>query len=185
MKKIKVIALSGVFAILVSACVSMAVDINQIEKDLTTTGVQGWIHGAVQDRGLYVFTYRNPKDFFDYIQMSLVTYDPAIQAKLATLNRHDKVLVKGSFLPNPSPQKHISVTSIDVVEKYQTKYPTDTHQYEAKIPDDLLNLKSALFLVHAIGAGGNILVVEYKDQVIPIFVKNAALTKNLFRNDVV
>lgn len=183
MKKSKLLSFG--IALLLCSPMARAVDINQIEKDLNSTGVQGWIHGAVHERGLYVFTYRNPKDFFDYIEMSLIAFTPELQAKLATLNRHDKILVKGAFLPNPSPQKHISASSIEVVEKFQSKYEVKPYEHEAKIPDELLKINTALFLVHAIASEGHILVVEYKDQVLPIFVKNNSLTKDLFRNDVV
>jgi hypothetical protein len=43
----------------------------------------------------------------------------------------------------------------------------------------------ATFMVHAIAGDGHILVVEYKDAVLPIYVVNADLTKGLFRNDIV
>jgi hypothetical protein len=182
MKIFKYIIILGIFLL---ASVSQAVDVAQVEKELTTTGCVGWVHGSVQERGLFVFTYRNPNNFFDYLIMSLVPSDPSIATKLAALSRHDKVLVKGSFLPNPSPQKHIKVTSIEPVTSYQSGYPSENYQYEAKIPGDLLNINSAVFLVHAIAGEGKILVLEYKDAVIPMFVKNGELTKNLYRNDLV
>ena len=162
-----------------------AVDFTQIEKDLHGQGVVGWIHGSVADRNLYVFTYRNPNDFFDFAEMSLVSFDPQMLAKLATFSRHDEVRVKGSFLENPSPQKHIEVASIELVKKFKSPYPSDPYQHVAKIPDDLLHLNTATFLVHAVGGDGHILVVEYKDQVLPVFVHNAALAKDLYRNDIV
>ncbi len=186
MKKYALLLLATVLWISCSSKDSQSVhaeQMTQMEGDLKGPGVLGWVHGAVHERNLYVFTYRNPKNFFDYVEMSLITNDPALQTKLQSLDRHDKILVKGSFTQNPSPQKHILATSIDLVEKYKSGFPTDPYQHEAKIPDELLNLKTALFLVHAIGGDGHILVVEYKDQVLPIFVRNAELTKGLYRND--
>jgi hypothetical protein len=59
------------------------------------------------------------------------------------------------------------------------------YEHEAKVPDELLNLDHATFLIHAVGGDGHIVVAEYKDVVMPIFVKNGDLTKNLFRGDVV
>ncbi len=162
-----------------------AVDIGQLEKDLNGSGVQGWIHGAVKEQGLYVFTYRNPKNFFDYVEMSLVAEQPALLSQLATLSRNDKVLVKGKFLANPSPQKHILLGAIELLKKMQSPYPSRPYEYEARIPDDLANISSAVFLVHAVAGEGKILVLEYKDAVLPIFVKNGSLTKNLFRNDLI
>ena len=39
--------------------------------------------------------------------------------------------------------------------------------------------------MHAIAGNGQILVVEYQDAVIPVFVKNGSLTQNLYRGDIV
>lgn len=178
-----------VFALLVVALFSLnarAVDLAQVEKDLNGPGVVGWIHGSVSDRNLYVFTYRSPDNFFDFVEMSLTAEDDAdMQAKIGTFGRHDKVRVKGSFLKNPSPQKHIKVKSIELVEKYQEPYQRDAYRYAAKIPEDLGKAGRATFLVHALGGDGAILVLEYKDQVVPMFVKKPELTKGLYRGDVV
>ncbi len=185
MNTLKLLALVAVFLSSPVSHASSKVDIGLIESQLAGDGVTGWIHGAVPSQGLYVFTYRNPQDFFDHIEMSLVAYDPVIKAKFATFTREDEVIVKGSFLDNPSPQKHILVTSIDMVKKFETAYPSDPYQHEAKIPDELLNLSSAQFLVHAVAGDGHILVTEYKDSVVPIFAVKNDFTKNLFRGDVV
>ncbi len=177
--------LSALAAIILSASSAFAVDLGLVEKQLTTEGVVGWIHGSASAQELYVFTYRNPQDFFDYVEMSLVSDDPAIARRLAGFNRHDKVRVKGKFLKNPSPQKHIEISSIELIEAYKNPYPAEDHSYDAKVPDDLVGKSSALFLVHAIAGDGHILVVEYKDVILPVYVKNEALTQGLFRNDVV
>lgn len=183
----KILTFASLFGILFASCstTTYAVDLKDVERQLNTTGAVGWIHGAVADQNMYVFTYRNPTNFFDYVEMSLVTTDPATLKQLSTFDRHDKVNVKGVFLDNPSPQKHIKIASIALVQKYQNSYPVDPYEHEAKIPDDLLHKDQANFLVHAVGGDGHILVVEYRDAVIPIYVVNADLTKNLFRNDVV
>jgi hypothetical protein len=162
-----------------------AIDISDVQKQLLDTGCVGWVHASVSSKAMYVFTYRNPHDFFDYVMMSLVSDDPAIQKQLAGLNRHDQVQIKGTFLDNASPQKHIRVSSITSMKKYESGYPTDPYEYQAKIPRDLLRKDHETFLVHAIGGEGHVLVVEYKDAVIPIYVKNATLTAGLYRNDVV
>jgi hypothetical protein len=162
-----------------------AVDLAEIEKMITGPGMEGEIHGADAARGLFVITYRNPKDFFDYLEMSLVPANAELAKQLGPLQRHDRVKIKGTFLKNPSPQKHIEVTSLEMVQKFQSPYPADPYGYEARVPDELLNQSSALFLVHAVHADGHILVVEYKDAVLPIFVNNGELTRKLFRNDLV
>lgn len=162
-----------------------AVDTVQIEKDLAGSGVVGWIHGSVEDRQLWVFTYRNPSNFFDNIQMSLVPENGAIEKDLAQLSRHDQVRIKGAFMKNPSPQKHVKLTSVEIVKKYTNPVTAPAYEHEAKIPKDLETLDHATFLVHAIASEGHILVVEYKDQVLPIWVKNEKLSKDLSRGDVV
>jgi hypothetical protein len=162
-----------------------AVDLQQIQAQLAGAGCDGWIHGSVSDRNLYVFTYRTPGNFFDYIEMSLVSFDPAILRQLANFSRNDEVLVKGKFMDNPSPQKHIMVSSVSMVKKFQPDYPVGPYQYQARIPDELLNLKRATVLVHAVGGDGKILVVEYKDQIVPIYVTKPELTQGLYRNDVI
>lgn len=183
MKIFKGLALAALLAFSMSA---YAVDMKEVEKELTTTGVEGWIHGSVETQGIYVFTYRTPGNFFDFVEMSLVSEDPAMMKLLGTFDRHDKVRIKGAFIAkNPSPQKHIMVASIEMLTKYEQPYPVDPYQHQAKIPDELVGKTSGTFLVHAIGGDGQVLVVEYKDVILPIFVKNGALTKDLYRGDLV
>ncbi len=172
-------------SLIFSASCAHAIDFKEIEQKLATTGAEGEVHGSAVGQGLFVFTYRNPTDFFDYVEMSLVSYEPAVTTQLGTLNRHDRIRVKGSFLKNPSPQKHIKVTSLDVIKKYSTAYPSSSYSYEARLPDELLNQDSADFIVHAVHSDGHVLVVEYKDAVLPIFVQNGALTEKLYRGDIV
>jgi hypothetical protein len=164
---------------------AFAVDFAKIEKDLTGDGLVGWIHGSVPSQNIFVFTYRSPDNFFDYVQMSLISENPEMIKTLATYARHDKVKIKGSFFDTGSPQRHIAVESIEMVKKFTSGYPSDSYDRLGKIPDDLTNLTTARFLVHAIVEEGQILVVEYKDAVLPIFVKNGTLTKDLARNDIV
>lgn len=177
-------ALTLIAALLLSAC-AHAIDIKQIEHELTTDGATGWVHGSSANQGVFVFTYRNPKDFFDYLIMSLVAQKPEVLKQLEALSRHDKVKIKGAFLDNPSPQKHINVASVEMVKKFDSPAPVPPYQHETKLPDELLNKTTALFLVHAVHEDGHILVVEYKDSVLPIFVKKGELTKNLYRGDLV
>jgi hypothetical protein len=180
MKQILALALALVFTPLAAR----AVDLKQVENDLKGNGITGWIHGSVADRNLYVFTYRTPGSFFDFVELSLTAEDDSdLQTKIGTFSRHDKVLVKGSFLKNPSPQKHIRVKSIELVEKYQAPIAHDAYHYETKIPEDLLKTSRATFLVHAIAGDGAVLVLEFRDQIVPMFVKKPELTKGLFRGD--
>ena len=164
---------------------SFAVDIGQVESELAGEGATGWIHGAVESQELFVFSYRNPNDFFDSQNFSLVPANDSVRSQMISLKRHDRVRVKGSFLPNPSPQKHIEVTSIEVLKAYDPSEKAGDYQHDAKIPEELLSTDKAMFLVHAITGGGRVMVVEFKDSVVPVFVRNSALTKDLSRNDLV
>ncbi len=162
---------------------AMAVDLDQIQKELTSTGAMGWIHGSVD--GLYVFTYRNPANFFDFVEMSLVSTTPEIEKQLENMIRHDQVLLKGKYMDNPSPQKHILVSSVQMVKKYQSSYPEGQHTYDPSVPGEILSKKKGTFLVHAVAGDGAVLVLEYKDAIVPAFVKNNNLTRDLYRGDLV
>lgn len=167
------------------------IDFKELETKLTTEGLTGWIHGKnvggeTAGAGLAVFTFRNPNDFFDNVQMTLLSDDASITQTLNTLGRHDKVKIKGKFLPNPSPQKHILVSSLEVVQKFSSSVQASApYEYEAKLPEELLNQNEGVFLVHAITGEGKVLILEYKDTVVPVFVKNPSLTKDLYRNDII
>ena len=121
----------------------------------------GWMVGFTDRFRIGDFTslrIETPGNFFDYIQMSLVSFDPAIRRQLATFDRNDeRVLVKGTFMDNPSPQKHIQVSGISLVKKFEPAYPVPAYRYEAVIPDELLHISKADFLVHAtVGGDGKI-----------------------------
>jgi hypothetical protein len=181
--------LKGFIALTVFASLStgaLAVDLAKVEADLKGEGAVGWMHGATEHLGLYAFTIRNPENFFDYVIVSLVDSESVSRAKLAEFSRHDKVRIQGEFLDNSSPQKHVLVKAIELVKKYEPAAGAmPDYQYQTDLPKDLLGLNSAKLLVHAIGGEGHILVTEFKDAIVPIFVRNAALTKDLFRNDII
>lgn len=170
---------------LLHAAPARAVDVADIERLLTTSGVVVEVHGANPALDLFAVTYRSPRSFFDFLHMSLVARDPQVIATLRGLGRHDRVRIVGSFLPNPSPQKHILAASIELVEKYTPTTAMPGYEYEGRMPDDLAGRESGRFLVHITQPDDGILVVEHKDAVIPIFVQNKALLRGLARNDVV
>jgi hypothetical protein len=180
--------LSGVAGLLacllcVQACGSIPA---KFERELKAgKAVEGEIHGAYPELQLYVFTYRNPKNFFEFVEVSLIAPTPQLGSTLRGLQRHDRVRIKGELMDNRSPQLHVELQSVEVVKKFEAKPPIPPYEYEANIPQDLRDKESALFLVHAVNAGGQILVVEYKDTVLPIYVRRPELTRTLARNDLV
>jgi hypothetical protein len=158
----------------------------KLARELTAgRPVEGEIHGAYPDLDLYVFTYRNPDDFFEFVEVSLVAPTPELGAQLAALRRHDRVRIQGAVMDNRSQQRHVELRSVEVVSQYEASPPIPRYEYEASIPDDLRGKESELFLVHAVNAGGAVLVVEREDVVLPVFVRRPELTRALARNDVV
>jgi|GEM_PF-634050 len=144
----------------------------------------GWIHGAVSDRTLYVFTYRKPGDFFDFAELPLKPASDDITAQLMTIKRHDAVLIGGSFIQDGAPIRHILITKLTIVTPYVADEVAATpHQAQTEIPDDLVGQTELLGKVHAVDTDGRILVIEYGDAVIPVFVPAPMWTAGLYRND--
>lgn len=180
------------FALALSVGISAhAVDLKDVDAALKSDkGLVAEMHGVDRDTGLFVLVYRNPQDFFDYVQLPLVAdymsqnYDQ-IEAELEALNRHDIVGVKGQLdgWVNAD-QAHILVDSVEMVKKFEggfDKYPP--YHHKAQIPKELQNLSQIVVKVHAVADGGRILMVEYKDVNLPVIVSNPSLTKDLYRGD--
>jgi hypothetical protein len=169
--------------LLVQSCTTLPV---KLERALAAgQPIEGEVHGAYPDLNLYVFTYRDPKDFFDYVDVSLIAASADVADELAQLHRHDRVRIEGSLADNRSQQRHVKVRSLDVVTKYQASPAIPPYEHHAAIPDELLGKDSELFLVHAVNEGGAVLVVEREDVVLPVYVRRPELTRDLARNDVV
>ncbi|NBX93127.1 MAG: hypothetical protein EBQ85_07860 [Proteobacteria bacterium] len=156
----------------------------ELEKELKGKGLSGWIHGASDPMGLFVFTYREPGNFFNHQEFPLVASHAGIEKTLKTLNRHDEVLIKGYFLENGAPIRHIFVEDLSLIKKYESPVPAPApYPYKANLPQDLDNQEEILAKVHAIAENGKILVVEYKDAIVPVVVGNPTWVKDLYRND--
>lgn len=173
----------GVFALLVSTLAFADVDLDVIEKDLAGNGVRGWVHGAAHDLKQYVFFYRDPNDFFTHAAFTLVPANPNLLKELKAVQRHDEVIIHGSYLKNPSPQKHIKLTKLQMVKAFDSGIKVPPHKREAVLPKDLENGTEFLATVHAVEAEGAVLVFEYKDAIVPMFVKDTTHTKDLYRGD--
>lgn len=147
-------------------------------------GLPGWIHGAIPERRLFVFTYRKPGDFFAAAEFPALPATDAVRAELSQLKRHDRVRIRGSFVQHGSPQRHILVTRVKVLEPYRSPHPEP-----AARPPDLAALHalpqegSLIGKVHAVADGGAILVIEHAGHVIPFFVTDVKQSAGLYRND--
>jgi len=158
---------------------------DDLEKQLKGTGLSGWIHGASEPLSLFVFTYREPGNFFSHVEFPLIAGSEGIERTLRTLTRHDEVSLKGYFLENGAPIRHIFVESLSLIKKYESPLPQsqDPYPYQATLPDELLNKSEIFVKVHAVANEGKVLVVEYKDAVLPVVISQPTLSKGLFRND--
>ncbi len=162
-----------------------AVDIAEFETLLTSTGVVVEMHGANPALDLFAITYRSARSFFDFEQMSLVVRDAALLERLRGMQRHDRIRITGRFLPNPSAQRHVLASTIELVEEYRPGVATPDYHYAPGLLQELRGRRSATFLVHIAEREEGILVVEYRDAVLPVFLTDKRLIATLSRNDLI
>ncbi|MDJ0572506.1 MAG: hypothetical protein QNJ53_26190 [Pleurocapsa sp. MO_192.B19] len=160
-------------------------ELTQLSQELTNTGLIGRIHGAAGKAQMFVMSVREPDNFFSHREFSLLANDQKTRDTLNQTNRHDRVCIQGNLIANPSPQKHIAVNSIRVLESWTQPEGFTPYERQTDIPDQLQDQTSLIGKVHAIGESGKILVMEYQDGVIPIFVTETKYTQDLYRGDIV
>jgi len=158
-------------------------DFDSLEILLEQGRLPGWIHGAVHDRSLYVFTYRKRNDFFSFGEFPLIAATDDVVKRLAMVRRHDAVMLKGRFKADNAPNHHIQLEDFQVVTPYVSDEIAPPRTPEATIPDDLMGATELVGKVHAVDADGRVFVIEYRDAVIPVYVRVANLTADLYRND--
>lgn len=155
-----------------------------IRNGLAAEGVVGEVHGSSPSQNLYVFTWRNPANFFDYLNCSLVPASSEIRRVLETLGRHDRIRIRGALLENRSPQPHIEITSLEIVSRHGG---VPDYEHKTDLPKDLPIDSNgqgvARFLVHAVHGDGKILVLEFGDSVVPVYVSLPEQSRHLARND--
>lgn len=160
-------------------------NLTNLSQELETTGLLGEIHGAVSPSQLYVLSVREPKNFFNFRHFSIIPENNKVQQTLAQVKRHDQVCLTGKLINNPSPQPHVLVQSAKIMESWSGLESYEDYTYQAEIPQELKQQTHFIAKVHAISEQGKILVVEYKDGILPIFVKTPELTKDLYRGDLI
>ncbi|MBY0470877.1 hypothetical protein K2X30_06870 [bacterium] len=167
------------------AVVNDQIDTTVLEKCMSNEGLLLEVHGAVPDNSIYVATYRDPNNFFLNLNMSLLAGSAEVKALLPTLHRHDFILVRGAFEPVKVAQKHIRATTVEVVTAWDGYKSLPPYAREVILPGDLLGKTEFIGKVHAQLSDGEILVLEYKDAVIPLFVQDnlRTFTKDLARGD--
>jgi hypothetical protein len=161
------------------------VDLDQLKSALEGAGLVGEVHGIHLPNSLHAFTYRNPSDFFDYITLPLVAENSVVGSQLDTIKRHEVVRVFGTFVDNKAPIKHILVKKIEVVKTHNSE--TDQFKFVPKTPLSEVTAQSVLTgRVHAISPEGSFFLMEYKDLILPVFVRSAdqiEQARHLYRGD--
>jgi hypothetical protein len=163
-------------------------DIPALARLLAQGQLSGRVHAAVHDRGLYVFTYyRNPKNVFVSANFPLKPGNDEVAQRLTTVGRHDAITIKGGFIENLAPIRHIRLDDFQVTKAYAADEVAPKRGLTTRIPEDLPNPGQArrelIGKVHAVADDGRILVIEYGDAVVPVFVPQPKLTAGLYRND--
>ncbi len=161
--------------------VYQGLELTTLSEELNNTGLIGRIHGAASESQMFVMSVREPNNFFSHREFSLLAGD--YSEILDQANRHDLVCVQGNFISNPSPQQHISVRAIQILEPWSQ--PEGFSPYQRQLLAELPQNSSLIGKVHAIADQGTILVMEYQDTIIPIYVAATEYTQGLYRGDII
>lgn len=165
------------------------INMDELRVHLRGDGITGEVHAADSLNRQFVFTYRDPNDFFNNVQIGIVTHNKEARDFFGKMKRHDIVKIRGDFfhegefLPE-SPQPHVEVSKIEMVKAYQPAIKAENKfQKQTVLPDDLKGQNHADFLVHAILKNGAFMVLEYKDNFVFVVVPDNKFAKDLYRND--
>ncbi len=157
----------------------------EIKKKLNGEGLLGQVHGANHETGLYALTLRDPQNFFIHKEFPLVWEKESLAHDFKLLKRHQTIRIFGDLVDNGAPITHLLVTKFQVEKNYISE--VDQYEYIPQTNPDELDSKSMMIgRVHAIDQNGKVLVVEYKDLVLPVFVRDTTTetaVQKLFRGD--
>ena len=155
-----------------------------VQEKLGGEGLVGHMHGSFPDRKLFVLTVRDEQDFSNFRFFTLVFTD---YSAAPNLKRHDKVKVFGTLMPNPSEQRHILVHNITILEPERHTY--NTYQHQTQLPGDLPYEGELQVTVHAVNTEKGVLVVDYGDAIVPVFITDVAAAEatltTLHRGDII
>lgn len=153
-----------------------------IAAALAGGGLDGWMHGAAPEAGLFVFTYRLPNDFFRYADFPMIPGSAEVARELAGLQRHDRLRVFGS-LEKKGAQRHVRARRIEVITRFSSGVDAPPYAHDTTIDAALLGARELVGRVHGVDADGQVLVVELADKVVPVFVTRPEHVRDLWRND--
>lgn len=162
-----------------------AIPIEEIDQKLKTEGLPVWIHGAVGNQGLFVVSYRRPDNFFVFIDIGVYPKNAETRELLKSAKRHDAVRIWGVRENEKTNQPHIAVTKMVVEKKYEGLDPYPPYERKQELPKDLIGKTEFIGKVHALFLGGEAMVLEYGDAIVPVFVETRfrPLTEKLNRGD--
>ena len=161
------------------------VDWEKLEAQLAGEGLGGWVHGGRSDEQLLVFTWRHPESFFINVQVPMIAATPELAEKLAQLRRHDYVVIRGNVVQNKAPIRHLLITELVELKKWEGPGSDIDFEYQQGLRAELLAQDFATFKIHAIANEGRVLVVEYKDLIVPVVNPQPERAASLYRNDIV
>lgn len=161
------------------------IDIEEVDKKLSSEGIDGYMHGAVPSFSYYVMNY-GPT--LRSLQFNLVALKKAEADILSTLKRHDKVRVFGKVIRNHSPAVHIHVDKIEILKKYKDASQEESNQGDIGGNFSIGEEEKTLFgKVHAVIGEGAGIVMDYQGLVIPVLINSEqrAYANKLYRNDII
>lgn len=155
-----------------------------VQQKLASEGLVGHIHGTMIDERMIVFTVRDEADFSNFQIFTLIFTQ--VDDRARQLKRHDKLRVFGVLLKNPSQQRHIMVSKFEVLQRSPIVYD---YRHQTVLPEALVGKERIIALVHAIDSEKRILVIDYHDAIIPVFVADSTTLPEVFtklhRNDII
>lgn len=158
-------------------------ELSNLERELSTNGLIGHVHGAQHSQNLYVLTVRDPDNFFSHMEISLVVSSKIAQ-QFRSFKRHDRVCLKGRLTSISPKQPHISVQEAHLLSPWTDGYDLPAYSHKTRIPEDLEGLEYFSTKVHA-RIPGKLLVVEFGDSVLPVSIPEDLDVSWLFRGDIV
>jgi len=182
------VGIAAALALAVAGAGRGEVGLDELAAQARGAGLRGAMHGASPGAGAFVFTWWDPKSFFANRNFPVIPADEAVAARLAELERHQQVVLRGDFLRPPGSQPHLRVTGVEPGEKWSPGVtPTETWRPPPPLERLLAGRERIAALVHATEADGSVLVIEYRDAVIPAVVPDDARireqVRGLFRGD--
>lgn len=150
------------------------------------SGLKLLAHGANNETKVYVGTYIYD-NIFNALHVSLLSKVPAVQQAFQNLKRHDSIRVWGKMLDLDTPQPHLSIERLVVEKPYD--FPGDKFQNETswvELSKELSATNEIIAEVHAVQNSGELMVLEYKRHILPIFTRSfKSEAASLNRQDIV